>query len=79
MNARIRCALIGAVTVALLPACTSMQERETSMAPEREPSLLDRDDAYIATVEAIARRRGIHVTWVNPPTRRPAPSTETPE
>lgn len=78
MNAKIRCLLIGAA-VALLPACASMDEREAYIAPERAPSLLDQDAAYIATVERIARRRGIHVTWVNAPTRRPVASVTAPQ
>lgn len=31
-----------------------------------------RDVAYIATVEKVARRRGVGVHWVNPPVRRVA-------
>lgn len=79
MNARIRCVVIGGMAVALLSACTSMQEREAYVAPERTPSLMDPDDLYVARVESIARRRGIHVTWVNVPTRRPRGTSETPK
>lgn len=78
MNAKIRCLSIVAAA-ALLPACASMDEREAYVAPERAPSLLDQDSKYIARVNAIALRRGIHITWVNPPTRRTAAPADTPK
>lgn len=58
----------------LLSGCRSMEERNSFVPPEREPSIMDTDAKYVAYVERVARRRGIHVTWVNPP-RRPMPDT----
>jgi hypothetical protein len=54
----------------LLGACAGTQEMTSTGAPA--PDLQDRpeptsDQLYIAYVERIAKRRGIHVTWVNPP------------
>lgn len=37
---------------------------------QRTVTVIEDDEAYMAQVEAIARRRGIHLTWVNPPPRR---------
>jgi len=37
--------------------------------PQARPELT-RDQLYIAYVERVARRRGIHVMWVNPPQKR---------
>lgn len=50
-----------------LSACATTSEDTARTAPPREPSILDPDEAYIARVEAIARRRGIEVQWVNAP------------
>ena len=43
--------------------------------PERAPSVMDKDQAYIAAVERIARIRGIQVQWVNMP-RLPRSETD---
>ena len=50
----------------------------TAVAPaasQGDASRIDRDAQYMARVEHEARKRGIGVTWVNPPTRRAAPAT----
>ena len=58
------------VAGALLAGCSSMDTRDTFVPPQRAPSIMDSDTAYVAYVERVARRRGIHVTWVNVPRRR---------
>jgi hypothetical protein len=37
---------------------------------------MDNDEAYMAQVERIARRRGIDVTWVNVPRKQIARHSE---
>jgi hypothetical protein len=37
--------------------------------------LVVQDQAYVQRVEQIAKRRGIGVTWVNPPTKRRVAAT----
>ena len=64
------------ISVAGLCACAGTPQR-VSQAPPPVPSA-DRPGAvvsngeYIAYVERVARRRGIEVKWVNPPTKRVA-------
>ena len=57
-----------------LTACASSQEQASYVAPEHVGSTATvvTDQAYIAEVERIARRRGIGVHWVNAPTKRVA-------
>lgn len=64
-----------AVVAALgLAGCASTDEKTAYAAPAPVPGhvTIEQDDAYVAQVERIARRRGIHVQWVNVPTRRVA-------
>ncbi|HZH42624.1 MAG TPA: hypothetical protein VEY50_00850 [Lysobacter sp.] len=49
-----------------LAACASTSET-SSAAPKRTPSIMDPDEAYMARVQEVARRRGIQVQWVHPP------------
>lgn len=53
------------VAVAGVSACASMDDGRADISPEART--ITADEAYMARVEAIARRRGIDVTWVNPP------------
>jgi len=60
-----------ALSVLGLSACATMDEESTGHAPPpRAPSLMDTDEAYVAQVERIARRRGIEVQWVNLPRKQ---------
>ena len=54
----------------LLSGCSTMNERSSYVPPARAPSIMDSDAKYVAYVERVARRRGIHVMWVNAPRRR---------
>lgn len=71
MTSRIACVVLMAIPVALA-GCASMDERQSRHTPASSttPSLLQEDEAYVAYVERVARRRGIHVTWVNKPRKR---------
>lgn len=71
-----RMALVCAAGV-LMAGCSTMDQREAYVPPERAPSIMDNDAAYVAYVERVARRRGIHVTWVNVPRRRMPSTTQT--
>ena len=66
---KLRMALLS-VSAVLLTACASTGEK-TSYVPQVRSaypeSQIAADDAYMARVEFLARRRGINLTWVNPP------------
>lgn len=70
MNALVRTVVLP-LTLLGLAGCAGMQQKSVAayVAPQRAPSLMDVDQAYVARVEAIARRRGIGVVWVNSPSR----------
>ena len=71
MNAYVRAALLS-LSVVGVAGCAGMDQRSGAafVAPPRAASIMDSDEAYIAAVERIARRRGIEVVWVNVP-RKP--------
>ncbi|MDR7069184.1 outer membrane biogenesis lipoprotein LolB [Pseudoxanthomonas japonensis] len=64
MNAMIQRALV-LIACVLLAACASAGKTATS--PPQEQRAVTAEQQYIAYVERVARRRGIQVTWVNPP------------
>lgn len=53
-----------------LSACATTDDRTMRVMPQNSPSPTDTNEAYVAYVERVARRRGIEVVWVNTPTRR---------
>ena len=57
--------VVVSLSVAGLAACASMDEQSARVSPQSVP--IDADAAYMSRVEQIARRRGIEVVWVNPP------------
>ncbi len=71
MNAYLRTAIL-LLAVLGLAACASTPERSVSafVAPQRALSIMGDDEAYIARVEQVARRRGVEVVWINLP-RKP--------
>ncbi|MFD0740424.1 hypothetical protein ACFQZQ_14155 [Lysobacter koreensis] len=71
MNASCRIAVLS-LSVLGLAACAGMHEKSDSafVAPQRAPSIMDNDEAYMAAVERIARRRGIEIVWVNVPRKQ---------
>lgn len=52
------------LSIVVMAGCASMEPREEAAPQARALTL---EEAYIARVEQIARRRGIGVTWVNLP------------
>ncbi len=77
MNALLRTTVISLFVLGLC-ACAGMRERSDSayVAPQRSPSIIADDDAYVAHVERIARRRGIDVVWVHVPRKAVAKNTD---
>jgi len=73
MKAPLRIAVLS-LSVLGLAACTSSMDKSAYVEPDRvmDPGevRIERDAAYIDYVERTARRRGIYVQWVNPPTKR---------
>lgn len=66
-----RMAVLSASTV-LLAACATTGEQTAFVSRTRmvhAQARVTSDEAYVARVEAIARRRGIGLIWVNPPTK----------
>ena len=64
--------------VAGLGACASgggPRAAVPASAPGTTSNPMLRDEAYVALVEAKARRRGVDVQWVNIPRRRATPAT----
>lgn len=61
--------LLSSLGVAALCGCASTQTgiARTPAAAAPTSSLLQEDQAYVQYVERVARRRGIHVVWVNKP------------
>jgi hypothetical protein len=59
-----------AAIVVGLAGCASTSEY-ASIAPSTDSSFVT-DTKYIATVEELAKHRGIRVKWVNPPVKRVA-------
>lgn len=59
-----------------LSACATTDDRTMHTAPQKAPSLMDNDEAYVAYVERVARRRGIEVMWVNTPRKRSVASAQ---
>lgn len=63
------------ISVLGLSACAGTQSVSRASpppAPAAKPGTISNDGEYITRVEQIARRRGIEVQWVNPPTKRVA-------
>jgi len=60
---------IGAAS-ALAGCTTDNQLARAAPAASSSSHSIVTDSLYVARVEAIARRRGIGVTWVNPPVKR---------
>lgn len=62
----------------LLTGCATTSD-STAYAPAPAPAdgqrVIEQDHAYMQRVEQVARRRGIGVTWVNPPMKRRVRST----
>jgi len=56
------CMAVLSLAVLGLAACATTGETTTRQSEE-----VDAETLYMARVEAIARQRGIDVTWVNPP------------
>lgn len=58
-----------AASIVFLSGCATTSE--SAYAPQADKSYpetrLSNDELYMARVEAAARRRGIDLTWVNPP------------
>lgn len=67
MKASLRIAAL-ALSVAGLGACASGMEKSTYVSPGTAGSY-PADNGYVSSVERIARRQGIHVTWVNVPVK----------
>lgn len=62
------------LTALLLTACASTPKEAYSPPPTTTAPVslhsISKDQEYIAYVERTARRRGVHVMWVNPPDKR---------
>jgi hypothetical protein len=67
-----------AALAVLATGCATTSE-STAYAPSPAPTtgtrVIEQDHAYMQQVEHVARRRGIGVTWVNPPMKRRVRST----
>lgn len=73
MNTMLRLAIASSV-LTLLAGCAASREMTSSPPPAQRE--LTAEQQYIAYVERIAKRRGIHLTWVNPPRFSEKPKQE---
>ncbi len=64
------CTLLALSALVLLSGCASTGETSSNL-KSPDSSYMGYDEAYMARVETYARIRGIDLTWVNPPTKRP--------
>ena len=64
MNVLSRAAVLSLSVVGLMACATT--DPTVRVSPDTRTIVTD--DAYMSVVEQIARRRGIEVMWVNPPT-----------
>lgn len=72
MSRAIRRPTLLAIGLAMLAAgcATTSEPTARAMQAPADGVVIEQDSAYIQKVEQIAMRRGIHVTWVNPPSKR---------
>lgn len=76
MNAKM-CSFVVLVAGLSLSGCKTM-EGSSAVAPAAKPASpgtqyaprIEENDAYVAQVESMARRRGLTVRWVNKPVKR---------
>jgi hypothetical protein len=63
---------LAALVVASLSACATTTPMAAAAPPTSPPHgvKVETDSAYVARVEEIARRRGVTVQWVHPPSKR---------
>lgn len=77
MNAPL-CSTVLSLSILGLTACASSTDKTTYAQPARVVNPgeggIELDSEYMAYVERIARRRGIVVQWLHPPTKRVAAS-----
>jgi hypothetical protein len=71
------CAILAAVAALSLSGCKTMGDSAYVSPPKAEPPVattftprIETDEAYVAYVESVARRRGVLVQWVNKPQKR---------
>ena len=60
-----------ASAVVLLAGCAGTHEVTRQGPPVAPEDGIVQDHQYVSMVENIAKQRGIQVTWVNPPSKRP--------
>ena len=67
MKVSVRMAVLSASVLGLAACASTGETTSYTPAPKVQQTTLENDEAYMAKVEAIARRRGLGLTWVNPP------------
>lgn len=70
MNRAIRLPAVLLLAAFAAGCATTSEPTARAAPPAADGSAIVQDHAYIQQVEQIAMRRGIDVTWVNPPTKR---------
>jgi hypothetical protein len=71
------CAILAVAAAVSLPGCKTMDESAYVPPSKAAPPVattftprIETDEAYVAYVESVARRRGVLVQWVNKPQKR---------
>lgn len=70
MNTLLRSGLLAALVVSATACATTAGPAARAHPPAPPPGSAVVDAEYVATVDYIARRRGVTVRWVNPPMKR---------
>lgn len=68
VNGFLHCLLAAVLCSGAVGCATTSESTRTSASPAEQT--IATDSVYVGQVERIARRRGIEVQWVNPPTKR---------
>lgn len=70
MNTLLRCCTLGAMAAGLAACASHGTMRQPAATTATAATGPEMDAEYVQLVEYFARRRGVDVRWVNPPTKR---------
>ncbi len=70
MNRALPFCIVAALALVASGCATTSEPTAYVAPPPASGPVIEQDAAYIQRVEQIALRRGISVTWVNPPSKR---------
>ncbi|MCW5580467.1 MAG: hypothetical protein KIS72_03920 [Luteimonas sp.] len=72
MNRMLRITMLSILATGLAACASTGHNIARAPSSQPAPGSIGNDSEYMGRVEQIARRRGIEVQWVNPPSKRVA-------